>query len=81
MTLSNEKLFSSAAATLPQNRERNRYNNVLPCEYTHNPQSYTAGLGFLVAKAILEIELCRGKNCQDLCCTFDSTLLCAEREK
>ena len=32
LTLSREKQFSSVAASLPSNREKNRYNNVLPCE-------------------------------------------------
>lgn len=32
ITLSREKQFSSVAASLPSNREKNRYNNVLPCE-------------------------------------------------
>ena len=32
MTLTREKQFSTVAATLPGNRDKNRYNNVLPCE-------------------------------------------------
>ena len=32
MTLAREKQFSTVVASLPGNREKNRYNNVLPCE-------------------------------------------------
>ena len=32
LTCTREKQFSTAAATLPGNRDKNRYNNVLPCE-------------------------------------------------
>ena len=32
MTLSREKQFPTVVASLPNNREKNRYNNVLPCK-------------------------------------------------
>ena len=35
LTLARDKQFSSVAATLPNNRDKNRYNNVLPCEYNN----------------------------------------------
>ena len=35
LTLSREKQFSTVAATLPCNRDKNRYNNVLPCEFPY----------------------------------------------